>query len=420
VKSVLFIDPPAFCTTVEGLVAPALRERPIVVAAPGADRATVLALSPEARAAGITRGMNVRLARKCCPDLILLPPNPVLYARASRALHEILRRYAPVIEPRGYGHAFLDVTGTGRLFGLPVDLAARIQHESRERIRLPLSVGIASNKLVSQACSSLINQSTAGLLSPFEVPGGDEALFLAPHPVRLLPEIDEEIRERLDDYQLGLIGEVAALEERQLCAVFGRRGRLLLANARGIDPRPVLPPELKAEFRAVHTLATDTNDLEILHPLLRRLTERLGRRLRERQLSARRLIVKLAYADYATATRALPLAAAALDVELWDMARHAFMLANRRTLAIRAIGVTVDRLLEANVQLDLWGTSEESEEMDPQDCGAQADASDDMTSHASTARALLPIGPPARRSALQHALDRIHVRWGTKGVAVGK
>src|SRR5206468_3328174 len=127
---------------------------------------TVLALSPEAKIAGINRGMAVRLARKLCPDLILLPPNPVLYARASRALHEILRQYAPIIEPRGYGHAFLDVTGTGRLFGPPVDVALRIQREASDRIRLPVSVGVASNKLVSEACGALINRGASNLPSP--------------------------------------------------------------------------------------------------------------------------------------------------------------------------------------------------------------------------------------------------------------
>src|SRR3954469_8320173 len=109
-RSVLFIDPPAFCTSLEGLVAPALRTRPVAVAPPGADRATIIALSAEARLAGVLQGMPVRQARKICPDLVLLPPNPVLYARASRALHEIFRMYAPAIEPKGYGHAFLDLT----------------------------------------------------------------------------------------------------------------------------------------------------------------------------------------------------------------------------------------------------------------------------------------------------------------------
>src|SRR5829696_9648351 len=115
-RSVLFVDPPAFCTSLEGMVAPALRTRPLAVAPPGADRATILALSAEAKLAGLKRGMPVRVAQRMCPDLIVLPPNPRLYARASRALHQILRVYAPAIEPRGYGHAFLDLTGTRRLF----------------------------------------------------------------------------------------------------------------------------------------------------------------------------------------------------------------------------------------------------------------------------------------------------------------
>src|SRR3954471_21792138 len=140
-RIVLFIDPPAFCTTVEELAAPGLRTRPIVVAPPGADRAVVLALSAEARRAGVSRGMPVRQARKLCPDLVLLPPNPALYARASRALHQILRVYAPVIEPRGYGHAFLDLTGTGLLFGPAIDVAERVRREVRERLRLALSGG---------------------------------------------------------------------------------------------------------------------------------------------------------------------------------------------------------------------------------------------------------------------------------------
>jgi DNA polymerase-4 len=395
-RSVIFIDPPAFCTTLEGLVAPALRSRPLAVAAPGADRATVLALSPEARLAGIARGMAVHRARKVCPDLILLPPNPRLYARASRALHEIFRQYAPVIEPRGYGHAFLDLTGTARLFGPPVDVASRIQHEAQERVRLPVSVGVATNKLVSQAASTVAKEETDGSRSEaswpiLQVPLGDEAMFLAPQRVEVLPDLGPKTLQRLDDYQLELIGDVAVLEERQVCAVFPSEGPLLLARSRGVDPRPVLPPERKAEFRATHTLASDTNDLGLLHALLRRLAEQLGHRLRLRQLVARRLTVSLAYADYATARQSLPLVmeTGTLDVELWDAARRAFTQANRRTVALRAVGVKVDRFLEADVQMDLW-----------------ASPPNPLSTHVER-------GEEAR---LQDAVDRIRKRWGWKAV----
>jgi DNA polymerase-4 len=399
-RSVLFIDPPAFCTTVEGLMAPALRTRPVAVAPPGADRGTILALSAEARLAGIERGMSVRQALKRCPDLVLLPPNPQLYARASRALLEVLRIYAPVIEPRGYGHAFLDLTGTGRLFGPAVDVAARVQREVRERLRLPVSVGVAANKLVSQAATTVVKPEPL-----LEVPGGAEASFLAPHPLDVLPELHPRLRQRLDDYQLDLIGEVAAITESALCAVFGGAGRILRARARGVDPRPVLPPEQQAEFHVTHALSTDTNDLGVLHPLLRVLAERLGRRLRRSGLVARRLRIALTYADHTTAARTVALHAAALDAELWDAARRGFTQANARRLAVRVVELTLDRLERAEGQLDLWDVRTAGDGSEPvagrPELGVEPLAQDDS-------------GP-----ALQHAIDRIRGRWGARGLVRG-
>ncbi len=389
-KSVLFIDPPAFCATVERLVAPALRGRPLAVAPPGADRATVLALSPEAQSAGVTRGMGVRQARKLCPDLLLIPPNPRLYARASRALHEILRIYAPVIEPRGYGHAFLDLSGTERLFGPAVDVAERIRREAASRLSLPLTVGVAVNKLVSEAATRIgrtvgwadgnddppvrLSACPSGIW-PMLIPQGSEAPFLSPHRMAVLPDVPDDILFRLDEYQLERIGQVAAIAECELCAVFGARGRLLSSRSRGIDARPVLSPAVKAEFRLSHTLATDTNDRSTLHALLRRLTEGLGRRLRRRVLAANRLTVQVEYADYKSSEQSLPLAAHSLDADLWEAARRALDAAMDRRIAVRTVTVTADRLVEANAQIDLW------------------DASD---------------RPAEQRKALQRAVDRIH------------
>jgi len=386
-RSVLFIDPPAFCTSVEGLAAPALRTRPVAVAAPGADRATIIALSTEARLAGIERGMPVRRARKLCPDLVLLPPNPRLYAHFSRALHQILRIYAPIIEPRGYGHAFLDLTGTSRLLGPADDVALRIGREVKERLGLYLSVGVAANKLVSQAATTVIKADGTSAATPLQlmVDAGDEAGFLAPQPLLVLPDLHPRLRSRLEDYQLELIGEVAAISESALCAVFGGGGRTLRARARGIDPRPVLPPERQAEFRVGHTLATDTNDLGVLHPLLRVLTERLGHRLRQRGLTARRLRVEASYADHTDVARAVLLHAVALDAELWDAARRAFTLANAKRLAVRRVAVTLERLEEMEGQLEL--------EMG----GGRVE-------------------PPPRTQRLQRALDHIHTRYGTRAL----
>jgi DNA polymerase IV len=403
-RSVLFVDPPAFCTTLEGLVAPALRTRPLAIAPPGADRAVILALSAEARLAGLERGMPVRKALRLCPDLVVLPPNPRLYARASRALHEILQSYAPTIEPRGYGHAFLDITGTGRLFGPPQDVAARIRRETSERLNFPLSVGVAANKLVSQAAIRA-NRRADGRAggrdneSLLYVPAGNEREFLAPHQIEVLPELHPRMRTRLEDYQLDLIGEVAAIPENALCAVFGREGRTLRARARGIDPRPVLPPERQAEFHLVHTLATDTNDLGVLHPVLRSMCDRLGPRLRQRGLTAGRIRVEATYADYSVVTRAVSLPASVLDTELWDAARRAFALAHSKRLAIRAVALTLDRLMEGEAQLELWGGSGAGA------LWAGGQRGSDAVEQSNTA--------------LQHALDHIRARYGTRAVRGG-
>ena len=404
-RSVLFIDPPAFCTTVEALVAPALRGRPVAVAAPGADRATVLALSPEAHAAGITRGMPVRQARKRCPDLALLPPNPRLYARASAALHDIFRRYAPVIEPRGYGHAYLDVTGTGALFGPPVDVALRIHREARSGVRLPVTVGVGANKLVTTVAAGQRdtdpgNRDHRDAVVP--VPEGGEAAFLSPHRVGLLPDVAERIRERLDDYQLELIGEVAAVGAPALGQVFGRAGAELHAKARGIDPRPVLPPAIRREFRAAHTLATDTNDLGVLFALLRRLTERLGARLRTRHLVTRRLRLDLAYADYSTSGRIVTLPGVALDVALLDAARRAFTLANTRRIAVRTVALAAEQLAEMDVQMELFEAGQRGSGAAGQDSGAAG-----------------PQGSWAgeQEVVIQDAIDQIRSRWGTSGIS---
>ncbi len=292
-------------------------------------------------------------------------------------------------------------------------MAARIQREARKELRLPLAAGVAQNKLVSQAASE-VAKSRGGAAAPplrqlrpydlLDVEPGTEATFLAPERVDLLPDLDPKIRTRLDEYQLDWIGEIQAITDDELAAVFGAPGRLLGAQARGIDTRPVLPPSVQAEFRTAHTLADDSNDLGLLHRILRRLTERLGSRLRARQLVARRLTLRLAYTDYATAKRAVALPVAALDSELWQAALNAFALANQRTVAIRAVGVSVDRFLEADLQLGLWEVPE------CQECQECQSAAVPGAEHVSR----------QRDRSLQTAIDRIRTRWGRKAMNVGR
>ncbi len=351
-RTVLFIDPPAFCTTLAALDDPRLRSRPVVVSPPGADRAVILAVSAEARAAGLSRGMAVALARRICPDVIVLPPSPRRYAEAHQALYQIFARVAPIIEPRGWGHAYLDISGTERLFGPAVEVARQLEREALHRLGLPLAVGVATSKLVSETAATVVKREVGAEVQ--SVLEGREAAFLAPELVALLPEVPDRVRERLDDYHLERIGEIAAVGEQSLRVVFGFEGRRLHAHARGIDLRPVISPEVRAECRVAHTLATDTNDRLLLYPLLRALTERLGRRLRTRALAAGRLILTIRHVDDTTVQRVVRLSPCALDADLWRTACRALDQALSRRVAVRSIAITATDLNDGGGQLELW------------------------------------------------------------------
>jgi hypothetical protein len=159
----------------------------------------------------------------------------------------------------------------------------------------------------------------------------------------------------------------------------------------------VLPPERQFEFHVAHTLTTDTNDLGILFPLLRLMTERLGRRLRRRGLTAGQLRVDTTYADYTTGSRTVSLRTAALDAELWEAAQRAFVLANSKRLAVRAVALTLGRLLEEEEQLELWE-------------GGRA-----VGRYGGTA-----VAEDLTHIALQNAVDRVRARYGAGAVRGGQ
>ncbi|MEI2720202.1 MAG: hypothetical protein V9E87_08650 [Gemmatimonadales bacterium] len=355
-RTILFVDPPAFCTTLEVLRDPQLRRRPVAIAPLAADRAVILAVSAEARLAGVARGMAVALARRICPDLVVRPPNPARYARAHAALHAILAEVAPVIEPRGWGHAYLDLTGTERLFGPAVEVARRLERTVRERLSLPMAVGVAINKLVSESAATVVKREAGADI--WAVAPGYEAAFLAPEPVGLLPEVPEAVRRRLDDYHLEQIGEVAAIGETPLRSAFGAAGGTLHRHAHGIDPRPVIPPEVQAELRLTHELATDTNDRQALGAILRPLAEEIGRRLRARRLMTGRLVITVRHADDTTAERAVAIGASPLDSELWRAACRALDAALTRRIAVRSLVLTATNLHDGGGQLELWPSEE--------------------------------------------------------------
>ncbi len=349
-RQILHIDVNSFAVSVERVVNAQLRNRPVIVAYPEMDRSVVLSLSLEARQAGIYRGMLLRQALRQCRQVTVIPPNEPLYSRAMVAILKIMSRFTPLIEPATYGRAYLDMTGTSRLFGLPQDVAFKIQRAICSTVYLPTSLGIASNKLVSKIASAVI--APGGIE---QVPHGTEQTFMAPLKVFHLPAIDQPVKKQLLELNIQFIGEIAELSLSHLTLVFGRTGWKLFQAARGIDYTPVFPPQQFPNIYEQQTLAEDTNDIFLLRAALYRLIEKVGSQLRQSCQTARRVIVEIYYADHreAAGQTRLPIATN-LDRELFFTVDQLLKKILTRRIRVRKLAVRYFDLRPVTGQLSLF------------------------------------------------------------------
>jgi len=233
-RHIVHIDVNSFAVSVERVVNARLRDRPVIVSFPAMDRAVVQSTSLEARHAGIYRGMTLQKALRLCRDVTVIPPNEPLYSRAMRAMMNIVSQFTPITEPNNYGHAYLDISGTRRLFGISTDTAMKIQQEILSQLRLPTSLGVASNKMVSKIASEV---SAPGGVQ--EVEWGAERQFIAPLKIHHLPWISQVVKKQLLDLNIRIIEQISDLSIPHLTMIFGRTGLKLHRAANGIDNNPV-------------------------------------------------------------------------------------------------------------------------------------------------------------------------------------
>ena len=366
-----------FPVAVERVIHPELRARPVVVAHRDAARSIVTSVSSEARAEGVRPGMALSRAVRYCRGMIVLPPNEMLYGRASRAIFRVLAGFSPLLEPSGHGHAYLDITGTGRLFGPPRDTAWRAQKEIRRQLRLEASLGIASNKMVSRIASEVIQP--AGLQ---DVPHGNEPSFLSPLPVRLLPGVGPRTEELLADLNLRIIRDVAAMKMAHLALAFGRLGFSLYQHARGIDRTPVYPMQAVPVLEEAMVLPEDSNDYDLLKRVLREVCERAVRRLREKKQCAGRMELCVRYADHREGRRGLKIAPPVQSSTiLYTRALKVLKLTLSRRTRVRSVHLRLTDFSAGSVQMELFSDS-----------------------------------GPERHARLELALDTLRHRYGAKAV----
>ena len=262
----------------------------------------------------------------------------------------LLETYSPLVEKVSLDEAYVDLSGTERLFGPPEMTARLIQRRVQEELDLSISVGLASNKLVAKVASDY--RKPAGFTV---VPVGKEAEFLAPLPVERLPGVGPALLKQLRDRGVTTVGDLAKVPEHLMRLSFGEWGELLAHRARGEDVSPVTPREEVKSISREHTFEEDVSDPSLLESTLISLTEDVCRRLRAKRLEARTVTVKIRYADFVTHTcsHTLP---RPLDVDEAFFAEvlSLFREGRRRRYHLRLVGVGLSNLVPRSWQDDLF------------------------------------------------------------------
>ena len=334
--TILHADIDSFYASVEQRDNPSLRGRPVIVGA-----GVVLAASYEAKAYGVQTAMGGRLARRLCPRAVVVSPRMSAYSEASKAVYRVFDDMTPLVEGLSIDEAFLDVRGMRRLAGSPAKIAARLRREVRQRVGLPITVGVARTKFLAKVASGVAKPD--GLLV---VPPQRELVFLHALPVERLWGVGDVTAAKLHHVGITTVGEVAAMSESALVSIVGlAAGRQLHALAHNRDPRRVQPRRRRRSIGAQCALGRRRRSPAEVDAVLLGLVDRVTRRMRAAARIGRTVTLRLRFDDFSRATRSCTLDEATAETQtIMNTARGllaaAAPLIERRGLTLVGVAVT--------------------------------------------------------------------------------
>jgi DNA polymerase IV len=292
--TILHADADSFYASVEQRDDPRLRGRPVIVGA-----GVVLAASYEAKKHGVYTPMGLGRALRLCPDAVVVPPRMSAYSEASKAMFRVFEDASPLVEGLSIDEAFLDVRGMERISGTPGEIAVRLRRDVRERVGLPITVGVAKTKFLAKVASGVAKPD--GLLV---VPTDRELAFLHPLPVEALWGVGAVTGRKLRSFGITTVGQVARMAEGDLVALIGRAaGRHIHALAHNRDPRPIHPGRRRGSIGSQRALGLRRYALGELDPTLIALVDRVTRRMRVAGRVGRTVVLRLRFGDFSRATR---------------------------------------------------------------------------------------------------------------------
>ena len=383
--TILHADLDSFYASVEQRDDPGLRGRPVIVGG-----GVVLAASYEAKSYGVRTAMGGAQARRLCPQAVVVPPRMSAYSRASEAVFDVFHDTSPLVEAISVDEAFLDVSGLRRVSGTPVQIAARLRTEVRDRVGLPITVGIARTKFLAKVASQ--EAKPDGLLL---VPPGRELAFLHPLPVRRLWGVGAVTADKLRAHGIETVADVAELSESTLASmVGGAMGRQLYALSRNIDRRRVTTGVRRRSVGAQRALGRAGNSMSAaeVDAVVIGLIDRIAGRMRAAGRTGRTVTLRLRFNDFGRATRSHTLP--------WATCSTQALLGTARQLVAAAAPLIAER------GLTLVGFAVSEIDRD----GAE--------------QLMLPFTTGAEPGLIDAAVDSVRRRYGrsalTRGVLVGR
>lgn len=351
---ILHADMDAFFASVEQRDFPEIRGLPVIVGG-RSPRSVVAAASYEARRFGIYSAMPVAQALKRCPDLICQPGRMSVYKDVSRDVFAVFNQFTPCIEGLSVDEAFLDISASLNLFGSALEIAQALKAAVFKKTELRVSVGIAPNKLLAKIASDLEKPDGLTMIEPERI-----ATVLDPLPVKTIPGIGKKTLPQLSAQGITTIGQLRRASDLSLERVFGKHAASIRARANGQDERPVVVFREDKSISAEETFTEDTKDLPNLERTLMQLVERVGTRLRDKDILAACVQIKVRRADFQTYTRQKTLHPASSNTDtLYRESRNLLRgwLNEQPKAKLRLLGMGTSNF-QQQTQIDLFQSDE--------------------------------------------------------------
>jgi DNA polymerase-4 len=351
-RHIAHFDLDAFFVSVECLKNPRLKGKPLLVGGSG-DRGVVAACSYEARRFGIHSAMPMHLARRLCPEAIIIRGDMESYGKYSHLVTEIMQDTVPLFEKASIDEFYIDLTGMDKFFGCSL-FAKELKKKVLKESGLPVSYALASNKLISKVATNEVKPN-----GQLEIAFGKEKSFLAPLSIAKLPGIGKETAYKLVRRGVETIRTLSEIPVEMLETMLGKTGLDLWRKANGLDDSPIIPYREQKSISTERTFQTDTINLHFLHAELIRMTESIGFELRRQDKLTGCLTVKLRYSNFDTVVRQKTIDYTNADHLLLRTAQEIFEKLYDRRLLIRLMGVRFTKLCPGNYQIKLYEDTQE-------------------------------------------------------------